>query len=234
MDLMRSAKRPRTPSGATRVAILDTLTAAQTPLTIQQIAQQLGLHANTVRFHLTQLMRADLVHESQSNPSGPGRPHMIYTRTPETNDEPETGYQLLAEILAGHLAATSPAPAAAATAAGQEWGRHLAERPAPFAHPTPQQATQQITTILDQLGFDPELHEDHQLLIHTCPFRTVADHRPDVACSIHLGLMRGALAEMNADLEVTELISAHAPHPCIATLKTTHTDKQNPPHTPNH
>lgn len=221
---MGAAKGPRahrTVSGVTRVAVLDTLTAADTPLTIRQIAGKLGLHANTVRFHLTQLMRADLVCETRSDPSGPGRPRMVYSRARQAAGEPESGYQLLAEILAGHLAATSPAPADAATAAGQEWGRHLTERPAPFSRTTPEQATERITTILDRLGFDPEPQDDgRRVLLHTCPFRTVADHRPDVACSIHLGLMRGALAEMGAGVEVTELIPAPAPQPCVAALAT--------------
>lgn len=224
MDVMGSANRvsakhPRSVSGATRSAILDTLTAADAPLTVRQIAGQLGLHSNTVRFHLTQLMRADLVCETQSDPSGPGRPRMVYSRAPETGGEPQGGYQLLAEILAGHLAATSPDPAAAATAAGQEWGRHLADRPAPFSRPTAAQATEQITTILDRLGFAPEIQgEGRRVLLNTCPFRTVADHRPDIVCSIHLGLMRGALAEMGAGVQVTELTPAHAPQPCVADL----------------
>ncbi len=144
---------------------------------------------------------------------------MVYTGARHTGGEPESGYQLLAEILAGHLAATSPAPAAAATAAGEEWGRHLTERPAPFSRPTPEQATDQITAILDRLGFDPERQDgDRRILLHTCPFGTVADRRPDIACSVHLGLMRGALAEMGAPLEVTELTRSRAPHPCVASL----------------
>lgn len=215
-------KRPRTnraASGATRVAILDTLTDAETPLSVQQIAGQLDLHANTVRFHLTQLMRAELVCEIRTDPSGPGRPHMVYSRAQETGGESEDGYQFLANILAGHLAATSPAPAATAIAAGQEWGRHLTDRPAPFSRPTPEQAAEQITTILDRLGFAPELQQEaHRVLLHACPFRIVADHHPDVVCSIHLGLMRGALAEMGAPLEATELTPSHAPHPCVAHL----------------
>jgi predicted ArsR family transcriptional regulator len=227
---MGSAEHPRTTrtlSGVTRVAVLNTLTAAGTPLTVQQISERVGLHTNTVRFHLTQLMRAELVREDQADPSGPGRPRNVYSRAPETSGEPEKGYQLLAEILAGHLAATSPAPAAAATAAGQEWGRHLTERPAPFAHVTSEQAIEQIMTFLDQLGFAPELeHEGHRILLRACPFRAVADHRPDVVCSVHLGLMRGALAEMGAPIEVTDLTPSRAPHPCIAILSERDTDEE--------
>jgi predicted ArsR family transcriptional regulator len=32
------------------------------------------------------------------------------------------------------------------------------------------------------------------MLACRCPFREIAEARPDVVCSIHLGLMRGALA----------------------------------------
>lgn len=228
---MGSAEHPRTTrtlSGVTRVAVLDTLTAAKAPMTVQQIAERVGLHTNTVRFHLAQLMRSGLVHEDQADPSGPGRPRNVYSRAPETGGEPEKGYQLLAEILAGHLAATSPAPAAAAVAAGLEWGRHLTERPAPFAHVTSEQATEQIMTFLNRLGFAPELEDEgHRILLRSCPFRTVADHRPDVACSVHLGLMRGALAEMGAPIEVTDLTPFRAPRPCIAVLRERDTGEES-------
>lgn len=184
---------------------------------VEVVPDQLGLHVNTVRFHLTQLMRARLVREDQADPSGPGRPRMVYSRAADTVGEPKGGYQLLAEILAGHLAATSPEPSTAAIAAGQEWGRHLTERPAPFTHLTAEQATERIMTILDELGFAPE-QEGSRVLLHACPFQTVADHRPEIVCSLHLGLMRGALTEMGAPLEVTDLTPSHSVRPCIAVI----------------
>ena len=130
----------------------------------------------------------------------------------------DSGYQLLAEMLAGHLAATSPTPGATAGAVGDAWGHYLAERPVPFSRTTEEASIARVSEILDRVGFSPERQpgDTHRLLLNTCPFRTVADHRPTVVCAVHLGLMRGALAEMDAPVEVARLDRFDAPHPCIA------------------
>ena len=206
-------------TGATRTAVLAALRRAGEPLTVQRIAGELGLHSNTVRFHLARLVRARLVFEEQAERSGPGRPHLLYRAAPSADETSGDGYRFLAEVLAGHLAATSQNPAEDATAAGEEWGRYLAQRPAPFTETTEEQAVEQVTAILSRLQFAPESGPDgRRLLLHNCPFRSLADRRPNVACSVHLGIMRGALATMRAPLGVTELERFDAPHPCIAHL----------------
>lgn len=206
-------------TGATRTAVLAALRRASAPLTVQQIAGELGLHSNTVRFHLARLLQAQLVLEEQADRSGPGRPHMLYRAVPAADETSGDGYRFLAEVLAGHLAATSRNPAEDATAAGEEWGRYLARRPAPFTETTEEKAVEEVTAILDRLQFAPEPGPDgHRLLLRNCPFRSLADRRPNVACSVHLGIMRGALAAMRAPLGVTELERFDAPHPCVAHL----------------
>lgn len=203
----------------TRQAVLDLLRRSGKPLTVQQISIELGLHTNTVRFHLNRLMQDNHVWEEQATAVGPGRPSMVYTAAEPARGETEASYQFLAEILASHLASTSPEPEAMSIAAGQEWGRFLTERRAPFARATREEAIEQVQSMLTGVGFDPEVEEEgNRILLHNCPFRKVADELPGVVCSIHLGLMRGALAEMGAPVEVTELQRFDAPRPCIASL----------------
>jgi predicted ArsR family transcriptional regulator len=124
-------------------------------------------------------------------------------------------------MLAGHLAATSEDPEATANAVGEAWGRYLSGRPVPFSRVTEDESIARITEILDRHGFSPAQHgEDrYRLELRTCPFRTVADHEPGVVCSIHLGLMRGVLAEINAPVEVVRLDRFEAPYPCITHLR---------------
>lgn len=217
MAALQPSDSHRALAGVSRLAILDMLRRAGRPLTVQQISEQLGLHGNTVRFHLSRLSQAGMVHESQAGPSGPGRPKLVYAAVPEADDERQDGYRLLAEILAEQLAATSPAPAADADTAGREWGRHLVERPGPFESLSAKEALDRVIALLDELGFAPEHDPDSsQVRLHQCPFGAVADRRPDVACSVHLGLMRGALAEMGAPLEVATLEPSFTRRPCLA------------------
>ncbi|MFE9098682.1 helix-turn-helix transcriptional regulator [Streptomyces sp. NPDC007264] len=220
---------PGPAGGASRTAILEALGRAGGPLTVQQLAEDLGLHANTVRFHLTRLTKDGQVREGRVGLGGPGRPKLTYeptagkTAAPAGPAEQGDGYRLLAQILAGHLAATSDSASKDAVAAGREWGRHLTERPAPFSSISAEEAFDKITVLMDDLGFETERSDDPPLLrVHRCPFRSVAEERPDVACSVHLGLMRGALHEMGAPLQATELKVSHSPTaPCLALFELT-------------
>ena len=213
--------------GVSRIALLDTLRRSRQPMTVKQLADEVGLHSNTVRFHLSRLTREGIVKEESAGPNGRGRPKLVYSAVPEKEEAPFNGYQLLAEILAGQLAATSPSPAQEALAAGQEWGRHLTERPGPFASISADTALERLVVLLDDLGFAPETGEDGApLRLHSCPFRTVADQRPDVACSVHLGLMRGALTEMGAPVEATALEPSFTSRPCLALFDVTETPKR--------
>ncbi|MCF3131106.1 helix-turn-helix transcriptional regulator [Streptomyces olivochromogenes] len=215
-----SAGRPsRGLTNDTRQAVLDLLRRSGKPVTVQEISAELGLHTNTVRFHLNRLMQDNHIWEEQASAVGPGRPSMVYTAAQPVRDEAGDGYRFLAEILASQLASTAPEPETASIAAGQEWGRFLTERRAPFARAGRDEAIGQMESMLAGMGFDPEVDEEgSRILLRNCPFRKVADELPGVVCSIHLGLMRGALAEIGAPVEVTELQRFNAPRPCVASL----------------
>jgi predicted ArsR family transcriptional regulator len=56
------------------------------------------------------------------------------------------------------------------------------------------------------------------VLLHDCPFREVAQHHQEVVCSLHLGLMRGALDRMRAPLTVDRLEPFASPGVCVTHL----------------
>lgn len=204
-------------AGRSRVAVMDALRQAGAPLTVYDLAQRVGLHANTIRFHLVRLVEAGLVRETQAAPTGPGRPHLVYSAVPgETLQHEPRDYRLLAQILASYLAANAPA----AIVAGRQWGQFLTERPVPFQHLDARAASERLVGMFAELGFQPEAADDgRRILLHHCPFREVAEQQPEVVCSVHLGLMRGALAALEAPLEATRLDPFVTPHLCVAHLK---------------
>lgn len=53
------APEESTPLGRSRADVLDMLPAAEGPLGVREIAQRMGLHANTARFPLEALVEAD-------------------------------------------------------------------------------------------------------------------------------------------------------------------------------
>jgi predicted ArsR family transcriptional regulator len=181
-----------------RVRILEELQRAETPLDAAELAGRVGLHHNTVRSHLQLLARAGLITAEPEWRDGPGRRRVVYRTAPEPSPEQSGGFRLLAYILASYLAGSSSDPQAAAVEAGRAWGRYLADRPEPFAKTSSQEALERITSLFERLGFQPELvdvAEQSRMLLHRCPFLDLAKTHPEVACSVHLGLIRGALAD---------------------------------------
>lgn len=213
---------------ASRVAILNHLRSERQALGVREIAAAMGLHHNTVRFHLDLLVTAGLVKRYQEPPRGPGRPRVAYEAIPASELEaaaepqPHRGDHLLAQILASYLAGTAEDPSAAATTAGREWGRYLVSEPKPFERVDAEAAVDQVLSFLEELGFAPTSHTDNgdiTIELHRCPFREVAEAHPEVACSVHLGLIQGALAALRAPVEGTSLEPFVTPRLCRAHLR---------------
>jgi predicted ArsR family transcriptional regulator len=207
--------------GESRGRVLDVLRAAGQPMGVQEIAEQVGLHPNTARFHLDGLVDAGLVERQAEERSEPGRPRMVYAATATDLPAGQRSYRLLAEMLTSLVADTLPQPGRAAEAAGQAWGHYLAERPAPSQRVDAAEGVRRLSTVLADAGFAPDTVEDSQrpvIPLRHCPFREVAEQHQDVVCSLHLGLMRGVLAEVRAPLEADRLEPFVEPSLCLAHL----------------
>ena len=207
-------------SDASRLRILDVLRAAG-PMDSRQLGRQIGLHPNTIRSHVEQLIQAQLVRTVTAPASGPGRPRLLYEASADTSGGQESGYRLLAQILASYLSRIEQ-PQAAAESAGRAWGTYLTERPQPFADVSGEEATRTVVQLFTELGFMPESVEEGaevRILLHRCPFRQVAESNREVVCAVHLGMLKGALAEMGAPLEAARLEPFVEPNLCVAHLR---------------
>jgi predicted ArsR family transcriptional regulator len=200
-----------------RAHILETLEGAGEPLDAVELARRVGLHPNTVRWHLGVLSEAGLVTSSPEPRTRPGRPRIVFTPAEEAPGGRQD-YRLLASVLASSLSG-SPEGAATAERAGSAWGRYLVERPPPLARMSAGDAADHVVRLLDEHGFEPE-RENGNVLMHRCPFHDLAEQHGDVVCSVHLGLIRGALAEIGAPVTVTRLEPFVEPSLCRARLGT--------------
>ena len=210
------------PLGRSRAAILDMLHAVDRPLDVREVAQRTGLHPNTARFHLEALVEAGLAVREAEDRETPGRPRIGY-RAAADGPGGRRQYRLLAVMLASLIAGTMPEPAAAAEAAGREWGAYLAEQPPPYQRLSAAEAIAKLTGIMRELGFEPQGVTgadggQYRLQLRQCPFLEVAKQHRDVICALHLGLMRGALDLMRAPVTADELTPFAEPGLCVARL----------------
>lgn len=73
-------------------------------------------------------------------------------------------------------------------------------------------------TVLDNLGFAPELQGDRVVALRECPFREEARENPGVVCSVHLGLMRGVARSLGQDEDQVGLHPFVTPTLCLVDL----------------
>ncbi|GLZ09034.1 transcriptional regulator [Actinomadura sp. NBRC 104412] len=225
----------RRPHGR-RQEVLATVRASASPLSILDIAGRLGVHPNTVRFHLNALLENGQVEEARPESAGPGRPPLM-VRAPAGMDRAgPRNYRLLAGILADAFA-SEPDPVEKATEVGRAWARRTAA-PSTLSAPSGPARTGTCTedgftdqgeaighlmTMLDDLGFAPE-HEPErrpgQIGLRHCPFLELASDRPQVICSLHLGLMQGTMAALNTPITVERLTPYAEPDLCLVHLGT--------------
>jgi len=207
--------------GQSRARVLGVLQDAAGPLGVEDVAQRVGLHANTARFHLEGLVEDGLAERTTQVREEPGRPRVLYAVVPGMARVGRRSYRLLAEILTSYVAAEIPQPSRAAVRAGQAWGTFLADRPPPFSRVDAGAATRQLVAVLDEIGFVPEAvtaGRQRRVLLHQCPFRETAQVHPEVVCSVHLGLMRGLLAAIDAPIDAERLEPFVEPSLCVAHL----------------
>jgi predicted ArsR family transcriptional regulator len=215
-----------------RELILDMLRTSDTPLNVNAIAEALSVHANTVRFHLDALIDTGRVERLLGDIAGPGRPPTVYRASRSMSRHGPTNYRLLATMLTAHLAATARNPAKTATELGRGWGPSLIDPPAPGARATkPAAVTKsevltQVVAALDELGFEPEQHNggrSTQIRLRHCPFLDLVGDHGNVICSLHLGLMQGAMTQLNGPITVDRLDPFVEPDLCVAHLASTST-----------
>ena len=194
-----------------RARLLGLLERAGSPLSAEQLAKRAGLHANTVRAHLDVLGEAGLVTWRLEPRDRPGRPRRLFAPLPR----PETVAREH-ELLAGALAATlDPLPEGPRLAerSGRTWGRGVVDAPARSLD----EGLESVVRLLAERGFAP-VAEGREITMCSCPFRELALRYQRIVCSLHKGLIDGALERLETPLEVAELSPWVTPDRCVARL----------------
>jgi predicted ArsR family transcriptional regulator len=177
----------------TRYAIYLELARSSAPRSTAEVADTLGLHANTVRPHLERMREVGLLAVHTDNRGSVGRPQNRYelaADAPSLGLEP-SAFPVLARML-NEVAAAAGAGTELSAEAGAGQGRAMAEA---YAARRPRAGCLgALTAMLAELGFDPAVVEDDQLVTIAfthCPYAELAAAHPEVVCHLHRGLVEG-------------------------------------------
>lgn len=201
-----------------REAVLEVLRASTSPLGITEISESLGVHPNTVRFHLGALTRNGRVEAVPTERGRRGRPPTTYRPVVRMDPDGPREYRALAELLTEDLA-SRPDPHRHAVGIGRRWGRRLAAGSDSTRARSARASRDRIRRMLDRLGFAPD-HDDDSgpIALRSCPFLELAETSTRVVCPIHLGLMQGALETWKAPVTVDRLEAFAEPDLCLVHL----------------
>jgi predicted ArsR family transcriptional regulator len=196
-----------------RARIVEELESAGEALDATELATRVGLHPNTVRWHLGILADAGLVHSYAAPRPTPGRPRILYALDPTAAPAGRDDYRLLAMVLADTVARGADS-AAASERAGQAWGRELVR-----SHERTRRTAgvDAVVDLLAERGFEPTA-DGLEIEMRRCPFHDIAELHPEVVCAVHRGVVDGALDELDSELAVGELEVFPRPDVCVLWL----------------
>lgn len=210
---MTDESAPSRPAGGaqeSRTRVQAVVEGSPSPVTVEEIADRTGLHANTIRGHLDVLLASGAIERVPAGPQGRGRPRWLY-RSAMPKASP---FHFLAEALTAQLARTQDP--GLADAAAQRWAHAL---PALPAADSPDEAVAEATNALNRLGFIAELGPiGDSIAVSSCPYADLVDDNP-VICDIHTALVVRLLEQTGQPVTLEAMDVFPRRGVCIARLR---------------
>ncbi len=165
-----------------RLAIVRLLSSRGTG-TLGELAEEAGVHANTVRHHVAELEAAHVLEREHATPEGPGRPHVRYHLSSGWR-LPSSDLRGLGELLSALVVRLGPTTAEV-DRLGREWGRSRA------GHPTGD-PLDELPRLLEGLGFDAEV-DGSEVRLRSCPCASISPAHPELICRLAEAVIDGVV-----------------------------------------
>jgi predicted ArsR family transcriptional regulator len=188
--------------------VLEFIEAAEDVVRVEEIAEAVGLHANTVRGHLDALLAAGRITRIADQRATRGRPHWLYSATASAS------IRELARALDEELdRASAPDIARLAAATWADAG------PDVLRAETIDSAVDRATQALTDFGFEAVRNPvGDEITLRACPYAELVNEHP-VICDIHAELLGEVLARTGQPVTLDSLDVFPRPGLCVAHLR---------------
>ncbi|WKD60968.1 hypothetical protein CCICO_04660 [Corynebacterium ciconiae DSM 44920] len=210
------------PLSAKQRLVLEAVRTYPNGATLSTLAADTGMHINTVRGHIDELLQRGAVRTSTSAArAGRGRPSLVvHARIPDS--AAITGEQIeLVNELAQLLAADDDTHAAhrRAVELGRRWARRVGHT-AEHSHNHSDQLSA-LVSLMRRTGYDPDAPVDDPAEPHTrtislnrCPFVSESARPDPLVCSIHHGFAQAAIGADEHSATTVTLLPFVRPGQC--------------------
>jgi predicted ArsR family transcriptional regulator len=164
---------------------------------LDDLAQETGLAAMTVRGHLAVLEKDGLISYAEER-GRVGRPRFVYSLTDRGNDLFPKSYHLLCNRILDALKGHSDCTALLATQVAEHWAEEHRHRVEGRDLEGQVEALAEIRTEEGAMATWEKTAEGYVICQKHCPASCVAARHPDVICAAEIGFMRRLL---NASVE---------------------------------
>jgi predicted ArsR family transcriptional regulator len=203
------------------------VSAQPMPISRDQASDALVIARHTAKFHLDKLAEEGLLDVSFKRLSerrgpGAGRPTKLYARSSRQLSVilPERRYDLAGKLLATAIddaAAQGSTPADALRAAGDRWGRSVADQARASAgpRPSPDRLLACTCQALTENGYEPH-QTGGSVVMRNCPFDALAREHTELVCGMNLAIMAAVTEELHETALAARL--EPAPDRCCVVL----------------
>lgn len=206
-------------SSLSRVRLLFILQQDGSERSIDELADAVGLHHNTVREHLQVLADAGFVLTRSEHRASRGRPRVLYSA--RTGDENTTDPIAARTLEAARVRA---ALLRRYLATGEDVDL------TGYAGPQAEVQLDLLEDHLDQSGFDSIVDRSTLVVdLLTCPLMAMVEENRDLVCSVHFGIMQTMVRMPDGPLLADTLEPLHTPDRCRLHLARTTAGRRERP-----
>lgn len=215
-------------SGSQR-EVFRVLSQATEPMDVQELAEMVRLHPNSVRDALAEMVNLNLVSSAPEQTSQRGRPRLLYEAVVKT-DPTALASELVnfSAAVADQIPKWGGDPVQIAHSIGASWADRITKR----EHQLPlgagaleneernAQYLRQLSLLISNMGFEARPREEEgEIAMFGCPLLTGEVEGTELVCKIHEGMMSRLVGTLSAGRLAAELLPFATPNCCLAKIK---------------